>query len=207
MAHLSRKERERAAHRRQILEAAEAVFAREGFHEAGVQEIAERAEFSVGYLYNLFENKTDLYVELIDMRAAEFIDDVERRLDREQDVLDKVRTAIAAKVEFFKGHQRFFLIMARLHAGGRTAGPAAIPEKPGRRYRNYLRRLEGIFAEGVRRGLFVDVDPKVLVQCMEGMTNSAIGRWVVSGGKEGAVAEPEVLHRILFRGILAEGDQ
>ncbi|MHC4592864.1 MAG: TetR/AcrR family transcriptional regulator [Planctomycetota bacterium] len=207
MTQLTRKEREKAEHRREILEAAEAVFAQKGFHEAGVQEIAGRAEFSVGYLYNLFEHKTDLYTQLIDMRAEQFISDVEERLRREEDIVAKVRTAIAARLEFFKRHERFFLIFAQLRTGERVEGPVALPENTRRLYGKYMSMLSGIFAEGIRRGLFVDVEPTLLVQCMEGMINSAVTSWIFSGGKDSSIAEAEVLQGILFRGILAGGDR
>ena len=207
MAELSRKERERARHHTLILEAAEAVFAQKGFHSATVQEIAERAEFSVGYIYNQFEHKADIYAELMEMRAAQFMDDVEERLRRQEDPVQKVRAAIAAKVDFFEQHQQFFLVLAHATAGEGGEGPAAQPEKCRRRYADYVARLADIFADGSRRGLFIDVDPLVLVHCLEGMTNSAIAHWVHSGGKEGGLAAPEVMERVLFEGILVERDR
>ncbi len=65
MTELTRREREKAQHRRLMLEAAEVVFAQKGFHSATVHEVAERAEFSVGYMYNLFESKKDLFFLMI----------------------------------------------------------------------------------------------------------------------------------------------
>jgi AcrR family transcriptional regulator len=207
MAEPTRKQRERADHRRMILEAAEAVFAQKGFHEATVQEIAERAEFSVGYLYNLFENKTDICAELVDMRAAELVADVEARLQHQTDSVAKVRAAIAGKVDFFRRNQRFFLIFARLRPEDRAEGPAILMDVCRRRHREYVSRLREVFAEGIRSGVFVDVDPLVLVLCMEGMTNAAIAHWVASEGAGGGVAEPEVLEKVFFRGILTDKDE
>jgi TetR/AcrR family transcriptional regulator len=207
MVELTRKQRERADHRRMILEAAEAVFAQKGFHEATVQEIAERAEFSVGYLYNLFHNKTDIYAELVDMRAAELEADVEERLRHEKDCVAKVRAAIAGKVDFFTRNQQFFLIFARLRPDDRAGGQAVLLDVYRRRHRDYVSRLREVFAEGIRNGIFVDVDPLVLVLCMEGLTNAAIAHWVASEGAEGGVAEPEVLEKVFFRGILVGKDE
>ncbi|RKY64298.1 MAG: TetR/AcrR family transcriptional regulator, partial [Candidatus Latescibacterota bacterium] len=47
----TRREREREAHRREILEAAGRVFARKGFAGATMDEIAQEAEFSKAALY------------------------------------------------------------------------------------------------------------------------------------------------------------
>jgi AcrR family transcriptional regulator len=204
MSDLTRKEREKADHRRAILEAAEAVFAQKGYHAATVQEIAERAEFSVGYLYSLFEHKMGLYVELVEMRASEFMADVEERLRHEKDCLGKVRAAIAAKVDFFTRHQQFFLIFSPLRAEDGAEGPPLLPEATHRRYREYIAGLSEVFEEGTRAGLFVHVDPQVLVLCMEGLTNAAIAHWVASGGEAGGMPAPEVLEQVFFQGILAD---
>ncbi len=62
---LTRKEREALRHRSAILEAAESLFAEQGFHATTVQMIADAAEFSVGYLYKHFDGKEDLYRTLV----------------------------------------------------------------------------------------------------------------------------------------------
>jgi len=205
MAELTRREREKAQHRRLILEAAEAVFAEKGYHAATMHEIAERAEFSVGSLYNFFENKTDLYRELINMRAEEFTAGVAESLEREPDVPGKLRAAIRAKLEFFRTHQEFFLLFARLHSGEEFEGPVALPEKTRRLYVEGIRRLAAVMAEGIRRGVIVDRDPTTLVLCMDGMTSSAIAHWMHGGDSAEGVVAPEVIEEVLFHGILSGG--
>lgn len=58
---LSRKERERQFKRREIVTAARIVFARRGFANATLDEIAEMAEFGKGTLYNYFSSKEELF--------------------------------------------------------------------------------------------------------------------------------------------------
>lgn len=57
----ARKERERVAHRREIVRAARAVFAEKGFDSATLEEIAARAEFGKGTVYNYFDSKEALF--------------------------------------------------------------------------------------------------------------------------------------------------
>ena len=52
---ISRKERERLIRRNAILEAAQAEFAERGFGRAKLEDIAKRAEFGKGTLYNYFK--------------------------------------------------------------------------------------------------------------------------------------------------------
>lgn len=62
---LSRKEREKYFRKTEILNAALKVFAEKGFENAKLEEIAAEAEFGKGTLYNYFENKEELYKELV----------------------------------------------------------------------------------------------------------------------------------------------
>jgi TetR/AcrR family transcriptional regulator, repressor of fatR-cypB operon len=52
---LPRRERERIARRQAMLDAARAVFAERGYEQATLDEVAERAEFGKGTLYNYFD--------------------------------------------------------------------------------------------------------------------------------------------------------
>jgi len=62
----SRREREKAAHRREILDAAIKVFAQKGYHVATLDEIAQEAEFSKAALYQYFSNKEDMLYNILD---------------------------------------------------------------------------------------------------------------------------------------------
>ena len=55
----------RAQTRAKLLKAAGAIFARRGYHEATLDEIAERAGLSKGALYYNFASKEDLFLALL----------------------------------------------------------------------------------------------------------------------------------------------
>lgn len=67
---LSRRERLKRERRERILDAAAAVFARKGFHQATIHEIADLADVADGTIYNYFDNKLDLLIALV-VRVAE----------------------------------------------------------------------------------------------------------------------------------------
>ena len=63
---LSRRERERQTRRQAMLDAALAVFAEKGYEGATIDEIAERAEFGKGTIYNYFpDGKEALFLTLL----------------------------------------------------------------------------------------------------------------------------------------------
>ena len=68
---LSRRERERLARRAAMLDAALAVFSEKGYGGASVDEIAERAEFGKGTIYNYFPGgKDELFLTLFEERVV-----------------------------------------------------------------------------------------------------------------------------------------
>lgn len=72
IAALPRRERERLARRQAMLDAARSVFAERGFLNATLDEVAERAEFGKGTLYNYFPGgKDELLRAVLDGLFAE----------------------------------------------------------------------------------------------------------------------------------------
>lgn len=68
---LSRKEREHAARQEEIVKAARELFARQGFHDTTLEDIARHAEFGKGTIYNYFSSKEDLFYGIIDRLSAD----------------------------------------------------------------------------------------------------------------------------------------
>jgi AcrR family transcriptional regulator len=61
-----RRQREREQRFQTILSAAETLFAQKGYHQAGMEEIADLSEVSVGTVYFYFKNKEDLIVHMLE---------------------------------------------------------------------------------------------------------------------------------------------
>ena len=207
MARPTRRERERERHRQEVLEAAEAVFAEKGFHDATVQEIAERAEFAVGSLYNMFESKTAIYYELLEMRARQYVEQVRSSTQGLPGPLEKIRAIIRAKLEFFDRNQRFFAIFARATTGEQQGPPLGMSKKASATYRDYVEMVGGVFEQGTRQGLFAPISPDVAAVLFEGMTNAIIGHAIHTGGERLAGITAELLEDVLLHGIVAGGDQ
>ena len=66
----SLRDQQKAMTRQRLLEAAEAVFARRGFHGASVDEIAREAGATTGAMYSNFAGKEDLFLALFEASTA-----------------------------------------------------------------------------------------------------------------------------------------
>src|SRR5215211_8996587 len=79
------REDKRQANRARILQAARKVFGRRGYHGATIEEIADESGLSNGAVYYNFENKEDLFLELLESWRADLVRDLESgfaRVDR-----------------------------------------------------------------------------------------------------------------------------
>jgi AcrR family transcriptional regulator len=82
---LSRRERLKQEREERILEAAAAVFARKGYHQATIREIAELADVADGTIYNYYANKRDLLVAMTRHVVADSASDVLAEFQEEDD--------------------------------------------------------------------------------------------------------------------------
>jgi AcrR family transcriptional regulator len=82
---LSRRERLKQEREERILEAAAAVFARKGYHQATIREIAELADVADGTIYNYYANKRDLLLAMTRHVVADSASDVLAEFQEEDD--------------------------------------------------------------------------------------------------------------------------
>lgn len=81
---LTRRERRAAERKTQIINAAARLFAEKGFHRTTTRDIAEEADIAEGTLYNYFESKDDLLLDIMDM-----IDDLPSEADQFERVVSE----------------------------------------------------------------------------------------------------------------------
>ncbi|MCB2205956.1 TetR/AcrR family transcriptional regulator [bacterium] len=114
---LSRKERERLFKRQEIVEAAREVFALRGFSAATLDEIADRAEFSKGTLYNYFQNKEELFETVIADAVDEFVDVATRTCGGESCELQKCYVSFARQLLelLYANFSIYGLVMREFH--------------------------------------------------------------------------------------------
>ncbi|MGW5054211.1 TetR/AcrR family transcriptional regulator [Actinokineospora sp. NPDC004072] len=101
----------RTARRAQLLAAAQDVFAANGYHAAGMDEIAERAGVSKPVLYQHFPGKLELYMALLEKHVDELISRVSSAMETTTDNKTRVRNAVRAYFDFVDGESQAFRLV------------------------------------------------------------------------------------------------
>ncbi|MBI3303780.1 MAG: TetR/AcrR family transcriptional regulator [Deltaproteobacteria bacterium] len=180
---LSRRERELSLRKEIILEAAEEVFADKGYYEAAVEEIASRAEISVGTLYNLFANKEALYLTLIEQRVDGFIAHVTHRAETGRSAVEKLDHLLEGIFEYLERHQAFF----RLYVMTTHGLPWHVNSDMGAvlfaKYKEMVSFVTAICQQGKEEGVFHTEAPFSLALAILGVVNAFLTSWIMGKKK------------------------
>jgi TetR/AcrR family transcriptional regulator len=167
-----RREHRRALSRNQILDAAEQVFARDGFHDAALREIAELAEFSVGAVYSIFAGKEDIYQAIFLRRAAEFMPEMEEVLGSDAGPLRQLLDLAAWQVSFFRRYPHFGRLVLR---EGAIAPPLTTPAHDAQIQQNFVTAQDAqadLFRRGQQAGDLRQGTPAVLARMFSGLVSA-----------------------------------
>ena len=170
----SRREQRRLQHhdlsRAQLLDAAEEVFGRKGFHQATLREVAELAEFSVGSVYSFFESKDDLFRQIFVRRGDEFVPLLRAALDPAGGTArDLLHRLVDFQVGWFRQHPRFGRLFLRYSSATIISAEREIDAAMSANYHEAMQLQADLFRRGQRTGELRPGDPEVLARLFSGV--------------------------------------
>jgi len=155
----------------QILEAATEVFARKGFHEAPMEDIAAAAGLSKGALYLYFKGKDDVILGLLDRVYFREMRDAERLAEESSSATQRLLTFVRMGVQELKRLKPLTPVMYEFVAlAARREAVRKIISEYWHRDQELLAR---IIRQGIETGEFEPVDPEAaavsLIALLEGL--------------------------------------
>lgn len=116
----------RDARRAQLLEAAQQVFVTNGYHAAGMDDIADQAGVSKPVLYQHFPGKLELYLALLETHGSELVHRVRQAIDSTPDNKQRVHAAVGALYEFIDREGQAFRLVFESDLRGEPAVEDAV---------------------------------------------------------------------------------
>ena len=178
MSQPSRKERELALRQEIIFEAAEAVLAERGYHGASVDEVAKRAEISVGTLYNHFGNKENLFASLVERNMGSLREAVAERASAVPTGLDKLHAAVDAMFAHLDQHEKSFRVWVTTHGLDWNIAPPQFSDRASAQMRAFKDDVTALCRRAAREGSVPRLDPEFLALSLLGTINSLTVHWV-----------------------------
>jgi AcrR family transcriptional regulator len=185
--------------RRRLLEAAEAVFAELGFHDASIVKLTEAAGVGQGTFYLYFASKKEIFDELVL--------DLNKRVRQAMTEASSQGTTRAERE--LLGFTAFFHFTAEHPALYRIIRQAEFVS-PEMLHRHYERLTDGYVAglqQAMEQGEITSGDPEVLAWALMGIGELVGMRWILWAGEKELPSEvSEELAAIIRRAIGAPGD-
>jgi len=182
----------------QIIEAAVRVFARKGYYNSRVSDIAREAGIAAGTIYLYFRTKDDILVTLFREKMAQFVGSLRKAIADEPHAVAKLSRLIRLHFEMLEGDAQLAeVVQVELRQGQKFFRGASSQE-----IGSYFALIASVLDEGVaegrfRAGLPVKVATKALFGAMDQMATS----WVL--GKRGyrLADTADALADIFLRGL------
>lgn len=203
-AELPRRERAKLAQRREMLAAALALFSEKGYRNVSMHEIAEKAEFAIGTLYNFFRSKEDLYKALIKEQAGRFELALRKAIDEPADEVEKLRRYVRAKGEVFRGNASVVRLYFAETQGASFNIEAGFDAELKERRGALLRALAAVFESGMRRKRFrKTADPYHLAVALDSLTSALLLLWLEEPDRHPYPDDPDVVLNVFFERLVA----
>ena len=197
---LPRRERERLRHRALILEAALELFSEKGYQNVSMQEIARRAEFSVGALYSFFESKEQLYESLVLSVAEEHQARLFAALRREGRAPAVLRAYVAERGRLFVENIKLVrLYFSETRALGPPI-PSAMRERVQELYHELVLGVASVIERGVAEGSFRKGNPYHMAVALEGIINAFLFCWLQEPERQPYERNVPVILDLFLRG-------
>lgn len=182
---LSRQQRALEWRRDQVLDVAERVFARKGFHEATMQEIAREAEYATGTLYTIFDSKDALFAAVVERRLPQIAQHLRDAMMQVTSPPEKVERLVRAFFDFFGARKHLFQIYVHVTGGFLWNVKAELGEQVHDHHLAFLEFLEETCREGIRAGAFRStLHPRLAAVALVGILTAAATDWITRTPEE-----------------------
>ena len=164
----------------QIIEAAVRIFARNGYYNSRVSDIAKEAGIASGTIYLYFKTKDEILVTLFREKMAEFVATVRKAIAAEPDAVAKLRRLIGLHFKLLEDHSEMAeVVQVELRQGQKFFRGASANEVSG-----YFDLISSVLEEGMAAGMFrSDLPVKTVRKVLFGAMDQMATSWVL--GKRG----------------------
>lgn len=164
----------------QIIDAAVRVFARSGYYNSRVSDIAREAGIASGTIYLYFKTKDEILVTLFREKMAQWVANARKRIASEPDAVAKIRRIVQLHFETLEESPALAeVVQVELRQGHKFFRGASAHEVSA-----YFDLIGSVLEEGVASGLLrPDLPVKVATKVLFGAMDQVVTSWVL--GKRG----------------------
>ncbi len=164
-----------------IIDAATKIFAKKGFFQAKVSEIAKEAKVADGTIYLYFENKDSILICLFEEQMKRVLDDMRQEISKETDAVKKIEKFALNHLKLIEQNKDVAeIIQVELRQSSKF-----MKEYKNEKFAEYLNLIGDIIQEGQEKGIFrKDVIPGIAKRAFFGALDEMSRFWVLSSRRK-----------------------
>lgn len=181
-----------------ILDAAVKVFARKGFYQSRVSDIAREAGVADGTIYLYFKNKDDILISIFEEKMRSAISIFQQELSQREDALSKLKHFVHVHLDLFRQNPELAAVLqVELRQSSRF-----MKEYKKIELKRFLDLIGDIVKQGQEEGVFrKDLPLSLVKRFIFGALDEVISTWVSSGGKFNLMDYADALSDLFVRGL------
>jgi TetR/AcrR family fatty acid metabolism transcriptional regulator len=181
-----------------ILRAATDVFARHGFFQSQVADVARAAGVAAGTVYLYFRSKDDLLVSIFERTMREAIAEGRAALDGLTDPRQRLERLAKMHLERL-GRDRELAVVFQVELRQSTK----FMERFSSTFlRDYIGMLRETIADGQKAGLFrADINPTIAAKVLFGALDEMATNWILSKRRYSLAAEADAVIDFFINGV------
>ena len=189
---------DKADKREVILKAATKVFARHGFFNAQVADVARAAGVAAGTVYLYFRGKDDLLTSIFERSMTRLLEATEAALDGIEDPIERLR-ALARVHLGGLGGDRDLAVVFQVELRQSTK---FMERFSAAQLRTYLGQLRDTIADAQTAGLFrTDLSPTFAAKAVFGALDEMATNWILSNRRQALVDDADAVVDLLVNGM------
>ncbi len=183
--------------KRKIIDAAIKIFARNGYFNSRVSEIAKEAGVADGTIYIYFSSKEELLSAIFDEALQVFVEESKKELEQIQDPIEKLREIVYLHLKHL-GANRDLAMVFQIEFRHNIVFMERLTKT---RLADYFKIIEGVISEGQQKGLFKELNPRFCAKILFGIIDEMITSWLIANKNYRLEKDADILVNTFVYGI------
>ena len=181
-----------------ILRAAIKVFARSGFFNSKVADVASEAGVADGTVYLYFKNKDDILVSIFNDHMNEALAHGRKSLAELDDPIEKIKKIVLAHLEGL-GRDRDLAIVFQVEL---RSSAKFMEQFSATNVTDYLELIRGVIEDGQKRGVFRrTLNAQLVAKVLFGALDEMATNWVLSRKRYSLASTADTVIDVFLNGI------
>jgi len=184
-----------------IIEAAVKVFAKKGFYQAKVTDVAKAAGVADGTIYLYFKNKDDLLIRLFEEKMEGFLQRFRSQLSKLDDPIIKLRTLVDVYFDLIEEDQE----LADVFQVELRQSTKFLKDYHNQKFLDFLSMISSIIEEGIGNGFFrPDLNIDVVKIMIFGALDEVARQWILGADEKYSLddAKKDIQQTLIYGLIL-----